>query len=239
MPISRLKLAVLSAVAAIGVVGSYQANAAVVYSYTTDQPDYSVAPGGTAVVKLYLQESGSPSFITSDGGLFAAGNEVDFVSSSASTPATITGQAPNTTDFGGPTSNTVSKTQSVLIMAIASPPAPDVQLQNTGGGASPNTLSNEVYIGSITITAGSSGVTHYTVGAVNDPQFGIGEVTLTKSQADLDLGTDSLGNPLPNVTGVNSTLTPFTVTVGAAPEPASLGLLACGGLLALRRRRRA
>lgn len=242
MSISRLKLAVLSAVAAIGVVASHQASASIVYSYTTDQPDYNVAPGQAAVVKLYLQETltnGSTSFITQDGGMFGVGNEVNFVSSSSSTPATITGQTPNLTDFGGPTSNSQNPTKSVMILALSPSATAGVALQNTGGTASPNTLANEIYIGSITITAGNGGVNHYTIGAYNDTTpggFGIGGNTLTQNFADLDTGMLSdQATAIPDATGVGSKLTPFTVTV--TPEPASLGLLACGGLLALRRRR--
>ncbi|MDB5173166.1 MAG: hypothetical protein JWM97_3314 [Phycisphaerales bacterium] len=239
MSISRLKLAVLSAVAAIGVTASHQANAAIVYSYVTDQTNYDVAQNTPVVVKLYLKETlsgGSTSLITSDGGMFAVGAEVQHASSAVAAPSKITGQATNTSDFGGPTSNSIDASTDTAFFAIAigTPPAPNVQLGNTGGGASPNTLANEIYIGTVTITAGGPGVNNYSIIA-NSPAGGPGGNTLTKTGYDLDLGQDPNTDPVPGVVGAANSITPFTVTV--TPEPASLGLLACGGLLALRRRR--
>lgn len=231
----KLKLAVVSAVIGLGMVGAGQARGAIVYSYVSDAQQYTAAQGSTVSVNIYLQEQtgvGDSSYIQQQGGIFAIGAQV---SEDSTGSAAMNSMASNTADFGGPNSSSFTPTLATFIEAIASPPAPDIQLGNTGGGVAP-AFFNQVYLGKVSVTVGSS-PTVFTIGAVNDPIFGIGEVTLTKSQSDLDLGLDSGGNALSNVTGVNGSTTSFTVAPTPSPEPASLGLFAVGGLLALRRRR--
>jgi hypothetical protein len=227
----KLKLAVLTALTGFGLSGAHQAGASVVYTYVSDQSTYQGTPGTTIPVSLYLKEvvtSPDSSVIEHDGGLFAIGAQV--AGPSGSNLATITSQTANSADFGGPASNTLSPTLATFQEAIGTPPAPNVQLGNTGGGAAPS-VAGEIYLGKVLITVGSVD-TVFTVGAFNDGS-GPGGTTLTKAGSDLDAGLDVNSDPLPGVS--SGGLSRFVVS--AVPEPGSLGVFALGGLLALRRRR--
>src|SRR4051812_30426727 len=74
------------------------ANAAVSYSYVTDQSGYGGAPGQTVTVKLYLLETltgGSTSVINADGGLLGFGIQANRTTGNA----LITSYAGNDADF--------------------------------------------------------------------------------------------------------------------------------------------
>ncbi|HWE96561.1 MAG TPA: hypothetical protein VG269_21555, partial [Tepidisphaeraceae bacterium] len=94
----------------------------------------------------------------------------------------------------------------------ASPPV-GVQLGNTGGGASPGTPANEVYVGTFTVTVGTAPTT-FSVGALNDPTFGGGGVTLTLADTDLDLAQTSAGTTIAGLSGAAENLNTFTVAPG-------------------------
>lgn len=240
----KLRLALISAVAGLGLTAAGQARGSVIYSYVAETPGYQAAVGSTVRVNLYLQESLSgsdTSFIQGDGGLFSMGAQVfEAAGGSASISGpTVGGKlVGNTSDFGGPTSNSFSSSSAIFNEAINTT-APYVFLDNTANGTAPG-YADKIYLGDLIITVGST-PTQFTIGAINDTTpggFGIGGNTLTANFSDLDTGLQAdTVTPIANVQGVNGGTTTFTVSPTPIPEPASLGLFACGGLLALRRRR--
>jgi PEP-CTERM motif len=236
----NLKLAVFSAIAASCLGLAHQAAAAVVYSYVTDKSSYTGAPGSSVVVDVYLKEdltNGSTSFLASDNGLAAFAVLIN-KSNAPAAPATITGSNVNGTDFPLFHANTMvvaGGASASIGGAIDVAATAGVLPGNTGGGAVTGpAVSNEIFLGTLNVTVGSSGATTFTVGAL-DPVNGTN--TVTKANVfDLDTGLDGDLNPTTAYTAVGTTLTSFTVSA-PIPEPASMGLLAVGGLLALRRRR--
>lgn len=242
MSIRKLRLAAFSAFAMVLMGALHQASAAVVYTYIAEKPTYTVQPNSTVVVNVYLQEltsAGSGSFLATDGGLAGFGTAVAQSSNGLpASPSKLTAAAANATDF------TVFNTAAYNFVDITGASgqiagaingvggAAGIQVNNSGGSTAP-AKANAVYLGNFTITAGPSGTTQFTLGAID---FVNGQNTLTKNSVyDIDLQQDQNGATTNLFTGVGTNLTTFSVSV--APEPASLGLLAFGGLLALRRRR--
>ncbi|HWE97883.1 MAG TPA: PA14 domain-containing protein, partial [Tepidisphaeraceae bacterium] len=127
------------------------------YSYVTDKAAYTGAAGSGVAVKVYLLESRGtlPSPLTADGGLLSAGAGLAEVSGPASGAAAFAAVSASS-DFAGPVLSGLSATAANLQEAVgpASPPV-GVQLGNTGGGASPGTPANEVYVGTFTVTVGT------------------------------------------------------------------------------------
>ena len=207
------------------------AGAAVSYSYSTNQADFSAVTGQQIPVKLYLLETltgGSQSLINTDGGMLGVGVKV----SRASGAATLTGVALNTTDFGGPTNQEISPTTVRLTEAIAAAPGtPGVMTGNSGGDPA-NTIVNAVYLGTVTVTGGNSAFTTFNL----LPYDNLGGNTLTLNNfRDLDFGSSS-----PAYTGTTSSPTTFSVTnPSLEPEPTSAAMiLLFGGAGVLRRHRR-
>lgn len=239
----QLKFAALSAVAALGFAACGSANAAVVYSYVTDQNSYN-ASGPTVTVNLYLKETltdGSTSFLATDNGLSAFAvlvkQSANGLPPSASFISSVATDATDFPLFNGPSTSFKSAAgdRAQLGGSIDVAATMGVEPGNVGGTVAGNTvaspsIANEIFLGHIVVTVGQ-GVTTFTVGAL-DPVNGTN--TVTKANVfDLDTGLDGDGNPVTSYTGVGTTTTSFTVS----PEPASLGVFAVGGLLALRRRR--
>jgi len=235
------------AAAVCGVAMVPAVHAAVVYDYVTDQSSYQAAKAGDVVnVKIYLKETlsgGSTSVIAGDGGLLGAGFSVSRLSTNLPpNPAVFitdaaTGVKANLTDFGGPGgvfgangSGSASPTDVSLSEAIAPTAPTGVVPGNTGGGVSPS-IANEVYLGSVNITAGD-GATSFALKIFNPG----GGNTLTNNHfLDMDLGnTDSSQGP--TFPGVGSKVATFTVSL--VPEPTSLGFVLGIGVLGLARRRR-
>jgi hypothetical protein len=185
-----------------GTVAGDTTPAGVRYQYVTDHASYTAVSGSTVTVRLYLQETldAGYSSLLAGVGLFAAGAGVLRVSGS---DASITGLAADTSDFAGPSGINFTAADALLIEAISFA-APGVQLANTGGGASPATLANEIYLGSLTIAVGPvPGGTTFSLGR-HDPQNGN---TLTyQSGNDLDQSTGAA------YTGVGLITSLFTVT---------------------------
>jgi hypothetical protein len=247
MSIQRFKLAAFSAFAAVLLGVFHQANASVVYSYVAQQSTYNAQPGASVTVNVYLQElltGNSTSFIASDGGLSGFVAVVNRVPGTLPPmPSILSAAAANTTDFqlfNSATYNFVAGTGdsgqvqgSADTGGVTGTAHPGAEV---GNGAVAVAKSNAIYLGNFTVTAGSGpGTTQFTLGAI-DPVNG-GATTTTFNVFDLDLAPDASGAPAGAFTPVGTTLTTFNVTVAGVPEPASLGLLAFGGLLALRRRR--
>ncbi|MDB5354081.1 MAG: hypothetical protein JWN24_534 [Phycisphaerales bacterium] len=216
------------------------AHAGISYSYVSDKTNYVGLPGGTVTVELYLKETltgGSTSFLASDGGVaFMTVVAKRLPNAFPDQPAPyIQNVAPNVVDF--PFFTTFSNRSAAGDMAEitgAPPIGSGVFVGNSGGGAAP-AISDEVYLGSLTIALPNNNVTVFTLGAL-DPMNG-GNTVTSKSAYDLDLGVDGNFSPTNLFVPVGNTLTTFTV---GFPEPGALGVFACcGGLLAVRRRRAA
>jgi hypothetical protein len=219
---------------ALGLFVANTGRASDTYTYQPEKSAYTVVLNGSVTVNLYLEEAGTPSLITSDGGLYSAGVSVENVSGSA---VTLTGAPPNATDFNGGSDYDQPLSQTgVTIYEFANS---SVSLGNTGGGAS-TSYSNEIFLGSVMVTGGASlGATTFTVERDTFAAYD----TLTKdSQYDLDSTNNADSGGGATYTGTQAETSPtgnFTVTV-VVPEPGTLGLVAAAGAsLLLRRCRKA
>ncbi len=217
---------------------AHRANATVMYSYVSDQANYSVLYGQTVTVNVYLKETltqGSTSLLNSahENGLYSASFAVTAASNVLPSPSVVTGAAADSAEFDGGSSFTVashtSTTAHVNNSQGLSPDAAGVQLGNqpTLAGAV-TTPANEVFLGTITITAG------YSIAATT---FNLGELNLSHGNTityadDYDLDKNSAN---PAYSGVGTAITSFTVT--ATPEPCAVVVFLLGGVGCLIRRR--
>lgn len=181
------------------------------YAYVTDQTSYSGAAGSDVTVYLYLREylsGGSTSVIVSDGGLSSFGVSIDRSSASLpADPSTITALAANAADFpafsGSPfTQFTASSGTAFGAISIGS--GSGIQPGNTGGAAP--SVADEIYLGRLHVTIGTSGTTTFSVGAI-DPING-GSTTTKSDIYDLDISQATA----PAYTGVGVAASLFTVT---------------------------
>lgn len=177
--------------------------AGVRYQYVPDHASYSAPAGSTVTVDLYLQETvdvGNGSLLAGVG-LFSAGAGVSRVSGS---DASIAGLAIDNFDFGGPSQFSFTTADALLIEAIAVS-SNGTQLANTGGGVSPSTPANEIYLGSVTIAVGAvPGTTTFSLGR-HDPDNG--NTLFYQSLNDVDAGQATA----PAYTGVGLATSVFTV----------------------------
>lgn len=193
----------------------------------------NAAAGSTVTVPVYLlASSAGVTLLTNEGGLGTAGFNINRVTSGAAA-ATISNFTPaeTGTDFVGLSSPWTLTTTSVTggDEGAANGQANGVKLGNDGSPA------NEIFLGTLSIIAGSSGSsTVFSIGA-QDPVNG-GSTFTNKDVYDLDL-TNNGGSPPPTYNGIGSNLA--TVTINATPEPASLALLGLGAAGLLLRRRKA
>jgi hypothetical protein len=241
----KFKLAVLSVIAGAGLAfGSHQANGSVVYSYIAQQQHYSGNPGDVISVNVYLQEkltaASDTSFLASDGGLSGFVTVASLLNSSVpGSQSKLTGATADTADFqlfSNSNFNFVTSTGdagqlqgSADTGGVTGTVHPGAEV---GNGPAGTAISNAVFLGTMKVTVGQ-GTTTFGLGAI-DPVNG-GATTTAVDVFDLDLAPEASGAPTGAYTPVGTTVTQFDIT--AAPEPASLGVLAMGGLLAFRRRR--
>jgi hypothetical protein len=215
----------------------------ITYKYVTDQSTYTIATGGTATVKIYLQETlnGNTSIINGNGenGLLGAGFEL-LSNVRPTNPSNITAVNPDSTDFNGSSPSHVNNAavsnpnEADLTENITPTATVGVGLGNMGAPA------NSVFLGSVTIVGGSTpGTTTFNLGEFDINGFNSGNTITNPDGVDLD-NSNNGGLPYtgPAYTGVGTTLTPFSVTTLSIPEPASTMLFAFGGIAALLRRRR-
>jgi len=206
-----------------------QVKAAVSYSYVTDQTNYTASAGTPVTVKLYLLETltgGSASVINADGGLLGFGVQANRTTGNA----LISSYAGNDVDFPTfpnpkPTVPAGGVTNYKFSQAISASAATGV---NTGTGANP--LPNSVYLGNLTVTAGSQTSTFQVL-----PYDNAGGNSLTNTSFyDLDFNRANA----PIFTGASSNPTTFTVSV---PEPTFAGIAMVVGAAGsmIRRRRQA
>jgi hypothetical protein len=237
-----LIIAILTTVAA-------PALAAPIYSYQLGNTTATVNAGQTASFSLFLVESGAPSLITSDGGLNSAGALVQrtttgassalstitgFQLASAYVPTTglATGQTQGTGGFGFAASGSINNAGNGNVFTFSEVATTSVPLANTGNSIT--APSNEIYLGSITITgAAMPGSTNFTLGERGAPN----NWTTTASHLDdLDVTNNTANGGGATYTGVGSSTSPLSVTV--VPEPVGSFLCCIAGTWFLMRRRR-
>ena len=211
--------------------GPLPANAAVSYSYTTDQDPHVALTGQQIPVKVYLLETltgGSQSLINTDGGMLGIGLKV----TRSSGAATLSAVTFNASDFAGPTNQEISPTSVRMTEAIAAAAGTPGVITGNSGGDPANTKVGAVYLGTITVTGGNSLSTTFNL----LPYDNLGGNTLTlNSFRDLDFNSSS-----PAYAGASSNPTSFVVINPALePEPTSAAvILLFGGASFLRRHRR-
>ena len=218
----KLKLTLCLLVTAALAMFAGQARADVLYSFVTDQAAYDVAADGTVSVDVYLQETltgGSSSELVAQNGLFSFDVAVDVMSAPID-PAAVTASAVNA-DFNGEVNNV--------------PPMIVIANRDFGfsepDGVQPTMIDATTYrvlLATFTIEGGSllGETTSFSVADYENP--------LTQGADENTLYWDNIAatNPLDAVIGAGS----FDVTV--VPEPASMSLLALGGLMGIRRRKK-
>jgi hypothetical protein len=199
-----------------------------IYSFAFDQANYSVAPGGTVDVQVFLQEVLMPrdTSLLATAGLIGAGVLVDFSDPTPTQPAQVLSLAdvfPNDLANGGPFDGPSAVLFTPGVGAgftesvdLATPP-----VTATGGGP-----VFAIFLGTLRFTAGAAP----------------GEVTQVQATRTAPASSDNVGGDLPP-TVLDDDILPGTATItvrGAAvvPEPAGLALAAVGllGLLGARRR---
>ncbi|MDB5333200.1 MAG: hypothetical protein JWP03_4351 [Phycisphaerales bacterium] len=232
----RTKIAVFSVIAGLGLLCGQQASGSTVYSYIAQQQQYGGNPGDVISVNIYLQEQTTGgSFLATDGGLAQFGVAVNQLSAdipgSASKLTAANADTADFTIFNGPIENFVdaagdSGQLGGNINGVLG--APGIEVGNGGPSVA---IGNAVFLGTFSVEVGL-GRTTFSLGAI-DPING-GYTTTRNIVYDLDTQTDGNANPTNAYTGVGFRTTTFAI---GFPEPSSLGVLALGGLLALRRRR--
>lgn len=214
------------------------ASSQVAYDYVTDQTTYSGTPGSVLTVKVFLRETlnGNPSIIdtTPETGLDGAAFEVVSTGTRPTNPSLMTAVSPDSADFADP-----SYIANVNNSHVSNPNEVDLQ-ESTANGATTGVKtgnqgvpSNEVFLGTISVTVGSTaGTTSFNLGEYSVQGF-IGGYTITKPDGyDADVSGTAHGQPY---TGVGSTVNTFNVV--SLPEPASASLFLLLGLPLLARRR--
>jgi hypothetical protein len=224
--------------------------AAPIYSYQVSSTSVMVSPAQTATFNLFLFENGAPSLIAGESGMNSAGalaqrtttgltanlsTITGFQLASPYVPGggLATGQAQGSGGFSLVASGSISNAGGSNAFTFSEVASTNVALGNTGNGVT--AASNEVYLGSITITgAVNPGTTTFTLGERGSPN---NWTTTATHFYDLDVTNNASNGGGATYTGVGSSVSTFSVTV--VPEPGADIL--CGalgiGLLMQRRRR--
>jgi len=229
------------AAAAVGLLTlAGQANAAVSYSYVTDQSTYDLTPNETRTVKLYLLETltgGSPSLINADGGVLGAAERI----TRASGAATLGQFTYNVANFSGPASpappagsNSITGTPTEIgfneTIGLN-----DVTGVPTGNGGA-NALTGAVFLGTLDVLAGTTpGQSVFNLRAFSGGPSGR-SITFTNNY-DLDTATSAA----PPFSGTTAAANLGSFTVNVVPEPTFAGvalILGAAGSI-IRRRRQA
>ncbi len=210
------------------------------YFYVAGQTSYSVSPGGTVNVPIYLQEinltSSGSSFISDEDGLFGAAVRVVPYSSSGGTA----------TSFGGVTGNSAFDLPGDIGYSNM-PGMTDAHVQESVSGsgvmADPSFNGIGVYIGTVQFTASTdiNQTTVFTAGTY-DPAGGnsltyTDNYDLDNNQNNINFNYDPM-DPTTFAENIYYSAAPTNFSITTTPEPTALSLLAISGPALLRRRRR-
>jgi hypothetical protein len=205
--------------AALALAAGSAAHGAVTFKYVTDSVWYGVTPNGTVGVNVYLQETvtaPSTSKLVAENGIYGFDVRMQRVSGNA----LITGASANTAIFSQPLSPTYSPSLAQMASGVTQADMIMSALDMVGPtGAS---TGGKILLGTFFIKGDASGSSTFSV--MDDPDF-----TSTVTNASEVSALDGAIAAQPRI----STL---SFTIVAVPEPATVGLLAAGGLLLLRRR---
>ena len=192
------------------------------FSFSVDQPNYSVAPGQSVDVPVYLQEvvtAPDSSLLAAEGGLGSAGVLVQRTGSSGSDPAIITGAFANNAfdDFLGPTISVADSEAQIVEMRDL--------FQSSGvlvDETFPGSGIRRIPLGTFTITGGAA------VGEVTNFNVGILGPFYTQTWDDfLNLNFEFLDSEI--------NATSFDVATVPVPSSVLLGLIGFGTLRRWRR----
>jgi hypothetical protein len=185
------------------------------FELVASQFDYSVAPGGTVDVPLYIHQlNGDAPNITVDGGLYSVCIAISRSVAIPTSPAFLSSLNPDTTDF--------AVTNPLTDYVFSSTSAGFVENRSsflTSTGPVPD-INGLLYIGKVSVTAG------------NVP----GQTTAFNLR-DFDLTTDQTQTYANHFLDSGITAGVFSVTVGV-PEPSTLSAFALLASAFLLRRRR-
>jgi hypothetical protein len=246
------RLCLLMSLVVLGGLFAGRARASISYQYVTDATNYNAVAGTNVTANVYLEETvtgSDTSFIAAQNGLFNAGFGTQRTGTVPTGASTISNITPNTqtepAGFQGPTSQFVNATKAWQLEGTSLGDTTAGPSGTTAGGSVTTvggTTTTKVFLGTITLTAGSLGTTTtFTIQSKrtlqNDP--GDGNTLTFKNGQDLDQnGTFGAFT----WTGADSISPNNTFTVTAVPEPSSLllcGLAVCGGAYGAYRRRKA
>jgi hypothetical protein len=213
------RFAFLLGMAAVAVSAS-TARADVSYLYVADVASGTGAAGSTVTVNIYLQETVSKgsSYIAAEGGLFAAGYQINRTAGDGFVSAQAGQIGPGQSFAGGFATPTGAANSSTSLWRLVE-----------SGASNPATSLGTV---SGNITKVLLGTETFQVGTMNST-FTIGKktsgtnTTTETSQTNLDIDNASLG-----ITGVDSNVTTVTInvqTIGTVPEPSSMALCGLAG----------
>jgi hypothetical protein len=212
--------------------------AAVSFQFVAGQSTYGAAPGQTATVQIFLRETGGPSQLVAQDGLFSTGVRI------VRTGITGTGLSPTGADadagfdlddeiviiddepvfIPGLRQSGVTATDAFFAGARQATSGGPTGVENGNGG-------RDVLLGTFSFAV-PTGATGSSTFRIEDVSAGFDDTT-TYGPADAE--TTTVLDPL---IGTSPGLPNGTFIV-LAPEPASLAALAGAGIVALRRRRRA
>jgi len=145
------RLHTATAAAIVSCLAAASTRAAISYAWTTDAPVYTIAPGGSQTVHLFLQETDATSTegIAAEGGLLGVGFTV-----TSSGPGMIVSFAPNMAAF----SDTTSKTLTPISAAFRGEIPFDATV-----GPNPN-ADGRIDLGTISVTSIGPANTTFTIG---------------------------------------------------------------------------
>jgi hypothetical protein len=232
--------------------GLQAARASISYQYVVADPNnnfnnvtgVTAAAGASVTLNLYLQETVTgtdTSIIARDGGLF--GDGVFVTKSGAAGDTTVASVALNNqtepNGFQGPNSFGNTSTTGRILESLSTSATSGPTGSTTGGHISTvnGVTTTDVFLGTITLTAGSAGsTTTYTVESYKNFSGSDGNTITFNTGFDLDVTNNGTAGGATYTGADNAT---FTFTVTATPEPGGLllgGLAASGiGLGAWRR----
>jgi hypothetical protein len=240
------------------VLGVGPARAEISYQYITDQQSYSATAAGQSItVYLFLQEQGattSTGIINNDGGLFGAGvlaTQTKVTGGTSGSTFTVGSLQQNKNDpvsgtppgFGSaglysykPNTATQQGGLETINTQANAPFTTDISKVN--GASLTNTITNAIYLGSVTVLSGAAGTTTtFTVTSYKSFNNVDGNTLTNNTGFDLDV-TGSAGGT--QYIGADHNPFTFTVTVAGVPEPSSLllcGMAMLGGAFGAWRRR--